>query len=168
MTGSSDTPNNLGCFFYAVASTVCVTNRQWKTFQHIYFHDERNNKNVRKGGMTLRTFSLLKGMPVFTLRGERIGTVHDLTISESGQVTGMVIHQQALFKRAFHLQLADISSYGQDGIVIKLNDTTTRKMPADSICLTKDELLGRMLFRKWVRSLVYCRMYISRNKWARL
>ncbi|WP_221408617.1 PRC-barrel domain-containing protein [Peribacillus simplex] len=96
--------------------------------------------------MTLRTFSLLKGMPVFTLRGERIGTVHDLTISESGQVTGMVIHQQALFKRAFHLQLADISSYGQDGIVIKLNDTTTRKMPADSICLTKDELLGRMLF----------------------
>ncbi|MBR8645076.1 PRC-barrel domain-containing protein [[Brevibacterium] frigoritolerans] len=35
----------------------------------------------------MRTFSLLKGMPVFTIKGERIGTVHDLSISEMGQVT---------------------------------------------------------------------------------
>ncbi|MCK1991617.1 photosystem reaction center subunit H [Peribacillus muralis] len=96
--------------------------------------------------MTLRTFSLLKGMPVYTINGDRIGTVHDLSISESGQVTGLVIHQQALFKKAFHLQLADITSFGQDGIVIKLKDSGPRKMPEASICLTKDALLGRMLF----------------------
>lgn len=96
--------------------------------------------------MTLRTFSLLKGMPVFTISGERIGTVHDLSISESGQVIGLVIHQQALFKRAFHLQLTDITSYGQDGIVIKLKDSAAKKMPEDTLCFTKDELLGRMLF----------------------
>lgn len=96
--------------------------------------------------MTLRTFSLLKGMPVFTIKGERIGTVHDLSISEMGQVTGLVVHQQALFKRAFHLKLDDISSFGPDGIVISHQDSTLRKVPADSICLSKDELLGRMLF----------------------
>ncbi|WP_285765441.1 PRC-barrel domain-containing protein [Peribacillus sp. SI8-4] len=94
----------------------------------------------------MRTFSLLKGMPVFTINGERIGTVHDLSISGSGQVTGLVIHQQALFKRAFHLLLTDIRSFGQDGIVIELKDSPMRKIPSNSICLTKDELLGRMLF----------------------
>ncbi|WMX54239.1 MULTISPECIES: PRC-barrel domain-containing protein [unclassified Peribacillus] len=119
--------------------------QQWKTFQHIYLRDERNNKNVRKGGMTLRTFSVLKGMPVFTIKGERIGTVHDLSISEAGQVTGLVIHQQALFKRSFHLTLDDISSYGPDGIVIIQQESTPKKVPDNSIWLTKDEVLGRML-----------------------
>ncbi|MDF9760452.1 uncharacterized protein YrrD [Peribacillus simplex] len=133
-------------FFYARSLDIRKVEQQWKTFQHIYFHDERNNKNVRKGGMTLRTFSLLKGMPVFTTKGERIGTVHDLSISESGQVTGLVIHQQALFKRAFHLKLDEISSFGQDGIFIVHQDSALGKVPADSMCLTKDELLGRMLF----------------------
>ncbi|MFD6208802.1 PRC-barrel domain-containing protein [Peribacillus sp. NPDC060253] len=94
----------------------------------------------------MRTFSLLKGMPVFTSTGQRIGTVHDLSISESGQVTGLVIHQQALFKRAFHLKLDDITSFGPDGIVIMQQDSTPRKVPDGSICLTKDELLGRMIF----------------------
>ncbi|MED3711617.1 PRC-barrel domain-containing protein [Peribacillus frigoritolerans] len=94
----------------------------------------------------MRTFSLLKGLPVFTIKGERIGTVHDLSISEMGQVTGLVVHQQALFKRAFHLRLDGISSFGPDGIVIRQQDSTLRKVPADSICLSKDEVLGRMLF----------------------
>lgn len=133
-------------FFYACSLYFRKIEQQWKTFQHIYFQQKRDNKNVRKGGMTLRTFSLLKGMPVFTIKGERVGTVHDLSISEMGQVTGLVIHQQALFKRAFHLKLDDISSFGPDGIVILQQDSSLRKVPADSICLSKDELLGRMLF----------------------
>ena len=94
--------------------------------------------------MTLRTFSKLKGLPVFTAQGEKVGTIHDLSLSDTGQVNGLVIHRQALFKKVILLTLEDIFSFGPDGIVLQ-QDTTPKKVMDDSIWFTKDEVVGRML-----------------------
>jgi uncharacterized protein YrrD len=95
--------------------------------------------------MTLRTFSALKGLPVLTMQGERIGTVHDLSISESGQVTGLVVQRTSFFKRGLHLTLDDIFSFGLDGVVLQ-QELTPKKVPDDSIWFNKDEIFGSMLF----------------------
>lgn len=92
----------------------------------------------------MRTFSVLKGLPVFTVQGEKIGTVHDLSISEAGQVNGLVIHRQALFKRDLLMSLDDVLTFGPDGVVLQ-QDPTPKKTRDDSIRFTKDEVMGRML-----------------------
>ncbi|MFJ7748005.1 PRC-barrel domain-containing protein [Peribacillus sp. NPDC097295] len=94
--------------------------------------------------MTLRTFSILKGLPVFTAEGEKIGTIHDLSLSDAGQVNGLVIHRQALFKKVVLMTLDDIFSFGPDGVVLQ-QDTTPKKVMDDSVWFTKDEVAGRML-----------------------
>ncbi|WP_407407804.1 PRC-barrel domain-containing protein [Peribacillus sp.] len=94
--------------------------------------------------MTLRTFSVLKGLPVFTAQGEKIGMVHDLSLSDAGLVNGLVIHRQALFKKELLLALEDIFSFGPDGVVLQ-QDMTPKKMMDDSIWFSKDQVVGRML-----------------------
>lgn len=94
--------------------------------------------------MTLRTFSLLKGLPVFTTDGEKMGIVKDLSISEAGQVTGMVIQQHTFFKKNVYVTLDKVTSFGPDGIIVRC--ISEESIPEANIMLTKDGWLGRMLF----------------------
>lgn len=94
--------------------------------------------------MTLRTFSLLKGLPVFTSNGRKLGMVHDLCISEAGKITGIVIQQHKFFKKNVYVALDEVTSFGPDGIIV--TNTFEGILPEASMMLNKDAWLGRMIF----------------------
>lgn len=103
-----------------------------------------NTTIVREGGITLRTFSLVKGLPVFTADGRKRGIVEDLCLSEAGQVTGIVIQPQLFFKKNVYVALDEVCSFGPDGVIIR--STSETSVPQANMLLHKDEWLGRMLF----------------------
>ncbi len=94
--------------------------------------------------MTLRTFSLLKGLPVFTSDGQKLGIVNDLLISEAGKVAGVVVQQHKFFKKNVHVALEEVSSFGPDGIIV--SSAFQDSFPVSGLRLNKDEWLGSMLF----------------------
>ncbi|USK58901.1 PRC-barrel domain-containing protein [Peribacillus asahii] len=98
---------------------------------------------VREGGMTLRTFSLLKGLPVVDKNGEKIGMVNDLCISEAGIITGLVVQKQRLFKKNVYVALDNVSSFGPDGVIV--SGEFEEQIPEVDMLLNKDAMLGRMM-----------------------
>ncbi len=76
--------------------------------------------NVREEVVhSLRTFSLLKGQPVFeTKSGTKIGEVTDLCITSSGLVKGLLVKKGAFFKKSFFLDIQKVASFGWDGVMI--------------------------------------------------
>jgi uncharacterized protein YrrD len=72
-----------------------------------------------KAGKLLRTFSLLKGLPVYeTNKGKKIGEVCDLNISSSGLVKGLIIKKGGFFKKNYTITIQDVSSFGWHGVMI--------------------------------------------------
>lgn len=68
----------------------------------------------------MRTFSLLKGLPVIELKsGTKIGDVYDLNISASGTVKGLLVRRGALLRKSFLLEVKDVKSFGWDGIMVQ-------------------------------------------------
>jgi uncharacterized protein YrrD len=73
-----------------------------------------------KVGRLLRTFSLLKGLPVFEMnKGKKVGEVCDLHISSSGQVTSLIVKKNGLFPKRYMVDIKDVSSFGADGVMIE-------------------------------------------------
>ncbi|WP_442595137.1 PRC-barrel domain-containing protein [Neobacillus sp. D3-1R] len=71
----------------------------------------------------MRTFSLLKGLPVYELKkGKKIGEVCDLSISGSGMVKGLLIKKGGLFKKSLLIDIQDVTSFGWDGVMIEDED----------------------------------------------
>ncbi|MFJ5715479.1 PRC-barrel domain-containing protein [Neobacillus sp. NPDC093127] len=68
----------------------------------------------------MRTFSLLKGQPVFETRtGTKIGEISDLCISSGGTVKGLLIKKGVFFKQSFFLDIQKVTSFGWDGVMIE-------------------------------------------------
>jgi uncharacterized protein YrrD len=68
----------------------------------------------------LRTFSLLKGLPIIEIKkGKKIGEVCDLNISSSGQVKGLIVKKNGLFKKSHMIDVQNVSSFGWDGVMIE-------------------------------------------------
>ncbi|MCM2531552.1 PRC-barrel domain-containing protein [Neobacillus pocheonensis] len=68
----------------------------------------------------MRTFSLLKGQPVYeTNTGTKIGEVTDLCISSSGTVKGLLVKKGVFFKQTFFLDIQKVASFGWDGVMIE-------------------------------------------------
>ncbi|WP_409301853.1 PRC-barrel domain-containing protein [Peribacillus sp. SCS-155] len=88
-----------------------------QTFQNMQFCIAANTIYV-KGGDILRTFSLLKGLPVFTITGDEVGRVADICISEHGEIRGIIARHPGIFKRSFFLPLTCIYAFGSEGIVL--------------------------------------------------
>jgi uncharacterized protein YrrD len=79
------------------------------------------------GGNSLRTFSLLKGQPVFeTKSGTKIGEITDLCISSTGKVNGLLVKKGIFFKQLYLLEIEKVASFGWDGVMVQ-----------DSSCLEK-------------------------------
>jgi uncharacterized protein YrrD len=77
------------------------------------------HKNVRKGGVLLRTFTLLKGQPVFNQKtGKTIGNVSDIKLSNDGTIEAIVIDVKGFFGRDQHIPLQDVLSFGHDGVMV--------------------------------------------------
>jgi uncharacterized protein YrrD len=68
----------------------------------------------------LRTFSLVKGLPVYELKsGSKLGEVSDVSISRDGKIKGLLLKKSALFKRNKFVDLHNIASFGWDGIMVQ-------------------------------------------------
>lgn len=72
-----------------------------------------------KAGCTLRTFSLLKGLPVYDETWKMHGHVCDLAISDEGSVIGLLMNRKTLFKKTCLLSLQDVVSFNSEGIIVK-------------------------------------------------
>jgi uncharacterized protein YrrD len=68
----------------------------------------------------LRTFSLLKGLPVYELTsGQKLGEVCDVNISGNGSVVGLLVKKGAFIKKTCQIKVQHVASYGQDGVMVK-------------------------------------------------
>ncbi len=102
--------------------------------------------NVRKGWCTLRTFSLLKGLPLYSKNGKKIGEACDLTISEEGKVTGVLLSRSAILKRTVQIPLEEIELFESDGIYLKCDDLTKIKpQPYEYTLHHKDSIAGKQV-----------------------
>lgn len=80
------------------------------------------HKNVRKGGVSLRTFSLLKGMQVFNQNGKHQGEVCDMCIGKEGVVTDLLLHVRGFIGKKYRIPIHIVTSFGEDSIIIKNNE----------------------------------------------
>ncbi|WP_044896223.1 PRC-barrel domain-containing protein [Bacillus alveayuensis] len=78
----------------------------------------------------MRTFSDIKGMPVYHQNGNMIGFVQDLVLSD-GCVKGLLLDSKGFFQRHKIILLSDICSFGQDGIIVQ-NDCHLEEAKARS------------------------------------
>lgn len=68
----------------------------------------------------MRTFSLLKGLPVFEVKsGLKIGEVYDLNISGEGRVYALMVRNGLLIKKTLMVRLENVFAFGKDGIMVK-------------------------------------------------
>ncbi len=102
-----------------------------------------------KVASTLRTFSTVEGLPIIELSGGReLGQVLDLLFSGQ-QVTGFVIDKKGWMNRHLFLAVEDVSSFGQDGIMIdnasKLQPYKTNERQAYPLKQGKEKVRGKSL-----------------------
>lgn len=69
----------------------------------------------------MRTFSLLKGMPVYNQRGELLGEVCDICIVEEGMVTDLLLQMKGFMGKKMRVPVQSVSSFGEDGIIVDGN-----------------------------------------------
>jgi uncharacterized protein YrrD len=68
----------------------------------------------------LRTFTLLKGQPVFNVNtGKTVGNVSDIQLSSDGNIDAIVFDVKGLFGRDRHIPVQDVISFGRDGVMIQ-------------------------------------------------
>lgn len=94
----------------------------------------------------MRTFSLLKGQPVFEKSGgTRIGEVSDLCISSSGNVVGLLVKKGVFFKQSYFLDIQKVASFGWDGVMIEDNGHLEKLKESPEYTLTHQHSLDGML-----------------------
>ncbi|PLR81879.1 MULTISPECIES: PRC-barrel domain-containing protein [Bacillus] len=95
----------------------------------------------------MRTFSLLKGLPVYELKsGNKIGEVCDLSITANGRVLGLLLRKGALFRKSYIIKVENVASFGWDGIIVDSVDVLEPvKNPPDYTIEHQQNLSGKML-----------------------
>jgi len=102
----------------------------------------------------LRTFSLLKGQPVFeTNSGQKIGEVSDLCISSTGKVDGLLVKKGVFFKQSFFLDIQKVASFGADGVMIEDSDSLVKLKDPQYTLTHQQPLDGMMMLSKSGESL---------------
>ncbi len=67
----------------------------------------------------MRTFSVLKGQPVFEkVSGTKIGEICDVSISNGATVEGLLVKKGVFFKQTYFLDIQNVTSFGLDGVII--------------------------------------------------
>lgn len=101
----------------------------------------------------MRTFSLLKGQPVFeTKNGLKIGEISDLCISKRGTVEGLIVKKGVLFKQSFFLNIERVESFGWDGVMIE-DASQLEKLKESPDYTLAQSLEGMMMISKSGESL---------------
>jgi uncharacterized protein YrrD len=90
---------------------------------HLFSLRSANYKCSERWGQSLRTFSLVKGLPVFELTsGSILGEVSDLCISGNGKVEGLLVKKKALFHKQQFIDIKNIASFGPDGVMVRASE----------------------------------------------
>jgi uncharacterized protein YrrD len=109
-----------------------------------------NDINVRKGGgVTLRTFSVLNGLSVVSLKGgKEIGKVIDLLFHETN-VVGFLIDKNGWLNSHLFVPLENIDAIGRDALVIsdskKLSNYDQKHFPYHSLHNGTSKIFGKTL-----------------------
>ena len=75
----------------------------------------------------MRTFSIVKGRPVLDFQtGVRLGTVVDLSVTDAGEIEGLLVRTGTLLRRTCLLPLESVNSYGRD---VVMADGCSRLLP---------------------------------------
>lgn len=79
----------------------------------------------------MRTFSLLKGMPVYDRNGELLGEVCDICIGDEGMVTDLLLQMKGFIGKKLRVPVQSISSFGEDGIMVDSNGQCSKYQELD-------------------------------------
>ncbi|EIJ78983.1 PRC-barrel domain protein [Bacillus methanolicus PB1] len=94
----------------------------------------------------MRTFSLLKGLPVYELKsGEKIGDIYDLNISSSGIVKGILIKNGDFFRKSYMIRIENITDFGLDGVMVQDKKVLEPINSPDYTLEHKQSLTGKMI-----------------------
>lgn len=101
-------------------------------------------------GQILRTFSLLKGLPVIEIKsGAKLGEVSDLRITADGLVKGLLVKKGALLKKTFLIDIDDVSSFGWDGVMIEEQSFLKSEKNADDYTFeSENSLVGKVMMTR--------------------
>ncbi|MBV7505929.1 PRC-barrel domain-containing protein [Bacillus sp. sid0103] len=102
----------------------------------------------------MRTFSLLKGQPVFdTKSGQKMGEVSDLCISSTGKVNGLLVKKGVFFKQSLFLDIQQVASFGADGVMIKDTSSLEKLKDPEYTFTHQHSIDGMMMLSKSGESL---------------
>ncbi|NRD75942.1 PRC-barrel domain-containing protein [Bacillus sp. BRMEA1] len=103
----------------------------------------------------MRTFSLVKGQPVFeTKSGMKMGEVCDLCMSKSGIVTGLLVRTGVFFKQTRYLNIKKVTSFGWDGLMIEDKNYLEKLEESPEYTFThQNPLEGKLMLSKSGESL---------------
>ncbi|MDQ0269560.1 PRC-barrel domain-containing protein [Cytobacillus purgationiresistens] len=98
----------------------------------------------------MRTFSLLKGLPVIEIKsGTVLGEVCDLIILTDGTVKGLLVKVGSFFKKTYLLDIKEVSSFGWDGVMVIDRMTLIPLHKHKEYTFAGDNrLLGKMIMTK--------------------
>lgn len=116
----------------------------------------------------MRTFSLLKGKPVFDNGGELIGEVCDICIGEDGLVTDLLLLGKGLIGKKYRLPIQSVTSFGNDGVMIDSKNSLVKYYELhDEYTMHHNQPLAKKIpYPSKVTNLVFWMMYILWKKWA--
>lgn len=101
-------------------------------------------------GRSLRTYSLIKGLPVFEIKsGSKLGEVSDINISNDGKVKGLIVKNGVFFSKAKMISMQNVSSFGNDGVMIETRELL--ESIQDKVINTfenQDRLSGKVIMTK--------------------
>jgi uncharacterized protein YrrD len=103
-----------------------------------------------KVGLALRTFSLVKGMPVMDVgSGAKLGEVCDLSVTHDGKVVGLLLKRGSFLKKTYILSVADVLSYGENGVMVDGEDSLQLLKTKPQFTIEHEKrLAGRMLITR--------------------
>ncbi len=107
-----------------------------------------------KGVRVLRTFGLVKGLPVIAENsGKKLGTVADLCLAE-GQVYGLIVNKQNFLKQKLYLDYGKIQSIGPDGVMISSEEALEKRLDNPFHTLShQSPIAGKMVMNREGESL---------------
>lgn len=83
-------------------------------------------------GCFLRTYSLLKNMPVFNCQGSLVGEVCDICISDDGKVKSLIVKGKGFFHKLYSVPIDQVKAFGQHVIVLQDGKQLTKYKEAQN------------------------------------
>jgi uncharacterized protein YrrD len=75
-----------------------------------------------KVASSLRTFSLVKGLPVYEQEtGKMLGKVSDLCFTNTGKIEGLIMECKKFFERCRYIPMSAITAIGTDGVIVAVS-----------------------------------------------